>query len=107
MDSTDVPKHTMTPSSSLSPLHIYHFVFFVLTLTSRLFDADYVISSSAQLCVKEKKREKGKKKRKTSKEIITFCFHFEIPLCSFVRDIIQAQFGYVKTVRRKKILEFF
>ena len=50
---------------------------------------------------KEKKRNERKFKKATSST--TFYFHFDV---FFVREMIQIQFGYVKTVRRKRILEF-
>lgn len=65
MDSTDVPKLTMTPPS---PLLLFIFItlldFFVITLTTRLFDADYVIFQCTFMCLalkKKKRKKKGKK----------------------------------------------
>lgn len=41
MDSTDVPKHTTSAPLLLIFITFVGFLFFVLTLTSRLFDAEY------------------------------------------------------------------
>lgn len=61
MDSTDVPKHTLLLFIFITLLD------FVLTLISRLFDADYVIFP-VHMYVSNLK-EKKKRKKSASKEI--------------------------------------
>jgi len=81
MDNTDIPKHKITPFSIFITL-----LDFVLTLTSRLFDAEYIIFP-VHLSVSSFREKKFYGEN-------TFCSYFDIGLCLFLfflRQIIQVQ----------------
>lgn len=75
--------------------------------TPRLFDADCVIFPVHINVSSNKENKRKRKERKFKKKKSNFINYILLSLrCVFVREMIQIQFGYVKTVRRKRILEF-
>lgn len=59
------------------------------------------------MCPATKKTKEKEKKESLKKKKSNFINYILLSLrCVFVREMIQIQFGYVKTVRRKRILEF-
>ena len=109
-------QNTRRPPSSSPPPRFLFFIFitlldFVLTFSSRLFDADHVISPVHTLCPALKKRNPRNKKRIqrrhprsvfTLKYLYINIYHFS---CSCNRKVYHSSLFTLK--RRKKILEFF